>query len=327
MTAVADWHGRVTLPDLNLRGDISQACDRLENALDAFDYRKAAKPPYKVPSWAVSLLEENNIEAMQTYLVEVHPRDGQKPKTKHSFRKFIRVYHSLDIQGDLIRFCKNYFASCEKRTPSYGSDYPGYLEEVGLIEEMSHAYNDHIKFEAISAFGRFAPLTNIAFLEKRTEKKYENCQNPNIILCRSVQAIGDMVGRYSLPEHSLSKKDRKSILKTLPWLTRVLDEEGRNNSACTYVAESIKEIIAATGDPEALEAFLHNFKAPECNSQWMIDYTDRYHDRILPWLKECTGQDFGKDFDAWKRWFDKNETKLDYDPDKKAFIINRSRAP
>jgi hypothetical protein len=326
MTAVADWHGRVTHPDLNLRGDITRACDRLHDVLDAFDYKKAAKPPYVVPSWAEPMLREDGLEAVKSYLETVHPRDGRRSRVKQPFKKYIAVYRSLDIEGLLIQFCNHYFAACEDRTPPYGTDYRGYLEEVALLEEMSFSHNDHIKFKAVGAFGKSAPPDRISFLSERAEQRSKDCRNPNILLCRSLEAVRDIASRFPGVKDRLSAKDRAAILKTLPWLVRVLDREGRNNYACNCASESLKKIIETTGAPGALEAYLHNFKAPKCDSQWMIDFTDRYHEKALPWLKGCTGQDFGTDFEAWKKWFDENESKLHYHAEEKKFILDARAA-
>jgi len=327
MTAVADWHGRVIMPELNLRGDISKACERLKAASAAFDIKEASKAPFRAPLWIQPMLtEEGGAVAMRSYLEEVHPRDGQKSKAKFPFTKLVDVYCRLDTQGIIARFCKHYCAGCEYRAPKFGAYYPGYQEEVKLLEEMSYASNDSIKFLAISTYGKFAPLKKIMFLKEREEAKLKDCQNPNIILCRCANAVGDIAMRCPELENQPDAKVRLLLLKVLPWLSQVLDQEGRNNGACALASESIKEIIAVTGAPQALEAFLHNFKAPSCDSQWMVDYTDRYHENALQWIKDCTGQDFGKDFKAWKRWFDKNKSALYYEPGKMRFVIDARAA-
>ena len=103
-----------------------------------------------------------------------------------------------------------------------------------------------------------------------------------------------------------STLDYKVILAAIPLLVQVLDEEGRNNSACKRARDSLATIIEKSGVPEALEGYLHNFKAPQSDSQWMKDYTAKYHQEALDWLTTSTDQNFGFDFDAWQDWFHEN---------------------
>jgi hypothetical protein len=314
--AVADWHGRVTVSDLNLRGDVAGACARLLDVLREFDFKAATQPPFSVPIWAKALVTASGAEAMAAFL-------ESEPKAIEKLGKLLR---SLDREGELIYFCDNYFAACEARTPTGGAAYPGYSAEVALVEEMTWCRNDRIKFNAIACYGRFAPLSGIAFLIERADERAKECRNPNIILCNAMTAIGDMAARFPGVSDPRTALERKMIVKTLPALVAVLDGEGRNNGACRNASRSIEIIAEKTGAPEALEAYIHNFNAPPCHSQWMIDYTARYCERALPWLRERTGLDLDADYDAWCRWFRKNKDDLFFDSERKMFVVNAKAA-
>ncbi len=263
---------------------------------------------------------------MAKYLDRVHPRFGKGKPITRGFKKLKGLYRSLDREGDLICFCSNYFAACLIRTPAAGKPYRGYSEEVDFLEELTFARNDRIKFDAINCYGRFAPIDRIAFCVKRAARRLEGCRNPNIVLCNTMSAIGAMADRFQGVSDRRTALERKTILATLPALVEVLDTEGRNNGACGRAGRSIEIIIDRTGAPEALRAYIHSFKAPRCDSPFMIDHTARYHEKALQWIRVCTGQEFGVDFDAWTGWFRKKGGSLFYDRKKKKFVVNAAAA-
>ncbi|MCU0723977.1 MAG: hypothetical protein MUC63_10260, partial [Planctomycetes bacterium] len=158
MAAVADGHGRVLVSDLNLRGDVRSACSELARALQAFDPRKAANPPYAPPKWAEAFVRPDGAKAMGAFLEQVHPRLGAKPSTRIPFEELKKIYPALEADGALIRFCENYFAACLERAPDPGREHKGHEEESALLEEMTFCRNDGVKFKAIDAYARFAPL-------------------------------------------------------------------------------------------------------------------------------------------------------------------------
>ena len=325
MASVTDGYGRVIVPNLNLRGSIEGACDRLRIARRRFDPRKAARKPFEPPEWAAPLVEEDAAEAMTALLDRIHPRD-QGEQDPDRFEKLAEIYRKLDRDALLIRFCEAYYAALEARAPDYGQDYAGRAAEQALLEEMTYARNDSLTFKAITCFGRFARLGDGAFLIRRAETREKGCLNPNIILCRSMEALGLLAERFPGATDRASLQDRRALLDYLPALSDVLRTEGRNNGACRLAAGSIRKILHATGAPEALEAYIDDLEAPKCESQWMIDYTKRYHERSVAWLKVCTGQDLGIDVRAWKKWYAKNAGALVYLPEEKRVVIDAKRA-
>jgi len=322
----ADWHGRTTVTHIRLRGDIDAACRRLSGILANFDLQKAAEPPFVVPQWARPFVEPDGEQAVTSFLEAVHPIDGGRPATKPSFDQFVQVYRAIDLQYKLIPFCKNYIAACQQRTPAYGTDYPGYDREAALLKEMTFCPNDGVKFKALGGYGRFAPVADVSFFVERAKNRTKDCHNPNVLLCSTLSGIGAMAGRFPGVTDRQSALDRKAILATIPALIEVLDKEGRNNGACKRARGSLETIIEKTGAAEALEGYLHNFKAPHCNSQWMKDYTAKFHQASLDWLKARTGQDLGFDFDAWQAWFQENRQSLYYEPDQGKFVVDAEAA-
>ncbi|MHC5080542.1 MAG: hypothetical protein ACYTHN_16145 [Planctomycetota bacterium] len=326
MAAVADWYGRVVVPNLNLRGDMGNACNRLRDVLRQFDRKKASRPPYVVPDWAEPFMKEGGEKALAAFLEAVHPRKGGRPKRRPSFPDLVKVYRSLEKEGDRIQFCKNAITAFEGRTPSSGRTYKGYAEEVSLLEEMTYCRNDRVKFLAIPGMAKFVPLAKVGFFVKRVEEKAKDCRNPNIILCNCMAAIGEMTKRFPGLTNRRSALDYQEILKVLPVMVTVLDTEGRNNGACARTRASLEAIMESTGAPEALEAYIHNFKAPNCDNDWMRGMTEKYHQKTLPWIRERTGQSFGPDFDTWSRWFAANKNRLFFDARQKRFILNAGAA-
>jgi hypothetical protein len=154
------------------------------------------------------------------------------------------------------------------------------------------------------------------------EEKNKDCCNPNVVLCNGMSAIGVMVGRFPGVTNRRSVLDHFEILGVLPAMVHVLDTEGRNNGACGASRGSLEAIIEATGAPEALEAYLHNLKAPKCDSEWMRKHTARYHGQALAYLQEVTGRSFGTDFDTWRTWFSANEGRLVYHSGRKRFVVD-----
>ena len=73
-----------------------------------------------------------------------------------------------------------------------------------------------------------------------------------------------------------------------------------------------RAVLEATGSPKALGAYIENFLGPKVTSDWMRDYTARYHERCREWIEGRTGQKLGTDHAAWRRWFRENEGKLVY---------------
>jgi hypothetical protein len=159
----------------------------------------------------------------------------------------------------------------------------------------------------------------------RAAEKEKNCRNPNVVLCNCITGIGLVARRFSGVTDKRTAKDHLEIMKILPFLTEVLDSEGRNNSACARARSSIESIVETTGAPEALEAYLHTLKAPKCDSDWMRKMTDRFHAKSLEWLKTATGQGLPVDFDAWSRWYTQNRNRLVYHVPSKRFVLD-SRA-
>ena len=307
MAAVADWHGRVTELDLSLRGRIDRACRLLERLLDSFDRKRASRPPYRPPAWARPLLEKGGEKAMAACL--------ERRRTKRAFAELVRVYRSLDMEVALIHFGNNYIAACEQRVPARGREHPGYAREHAFLEEMTWCRNDRVKFRAILAFARFAPVERISFFAARARERRKECRNPNLILCRAMQGIGIMARRFPGPEF------HDKLLSTLPALEKTLRTEGRNNSASKLSSDAIAAIAEITGSTAALGAYLANLEPPEPDSEWLRRYTERYFKRCLPWLRERTGQDFGADSAAWRKWFAANRRKLHYHRGSRKFLV------
>jgi hypothetical protein len=326
MAAVADWHGRVTIPRLNLRGDIKGACTRLRSVLTGFDRRKASRPPYRAPDWAQPLLRPDAAAALGKFLERVHPRRGRTRAKPPGFGDLVEVYERIEIEGERIPFCENLITALVARAPKYGTEFPGYEDEVTLLREMTYCGNDRIKFAAIKAWAGFAPVSDMAFLKKRADEKTKNALNPNVVLCRCMEAVGILAKRFPGLDRKGTVADRARIVDILPTLVEVLDTEGRNNGACRYAKASIEAIVEVTGATEALEAYVHNLKAPGAKSEWMTKINDRYHKEAVAWLEERTGQRFGTDFDAWRKWYAKNRKSLCYRPRRKAFVVDAAAA-
>jgi len=306
MAAVSDWHGRVTIPRLSLRGDIGKACALLRTVLKRFDRRKASRALYRAPDWAQPFLRPDAEKAMGKFLERVHPRRGKAKPRSPGFDDLVEVGTRLETEGERIPFSENLIAALVARAPKYGADYPGYAAEVDLLGEMTYSSNDRIKFAAIKAWACFAPVSQIAFLEKRAEEKARGALNPNVVLCRCMEALGILARRFPVVAKGGSVQDRAAIVGVLPTLVAVLDVEGRNNGACRYAMRSIEAIVEVTGAPEALEAYFHNLRAPGAKSDWMRKINDRYHATAVAWLVERTGQRFGTDYDAWQKWYRSN---------------------
>ncbi|MHC4777772.1 MAG: hypothetical protein ACYTFG_04250, partial [Planctomycetota bacterium] len=167
MAAVADWHGRVTVPNLNLRGDISGACSRLQSILKGFDFKKASRPPADLPNWGEEMVKPGGDKSVASFLEKVHPVRGGRGRARPGLRELQALFKSLEMEGQLIQFCKNTFTALKSRTPARGREYKGYEEEVALLEEMTHCRNDRIKFDAIRTMGEFGPVNRIGFFVAR----------------------------------------------------------------------------------------------------------------------------------------------------------------
>lgn len=326
MAVIADWHGRVTRTDLNLRGDIPAACRRLRAELRGFDFKEARRPPFEVPDWAASLVQAEGRGAMLAHLEAIHPVGGSRQVERRKLERLACLYRSLDREGELLAFCANYVAACEERAPAYGERYPGHTEEAALLQEMSYCRNDKVKFDAIQCHGRFAPVGDVGFFVERARRRQEGCSNPNVVLCRCLSGIALAVERHPGPRDRDSRRDRREIMSVLPLLVEVLDTEGRNNGACTEALEAIQAIAVRAGAPEALEAWIHNFNGPTPDSEWLEDYTESFLTRTYDWLADQTAQDLGFDFDAWQRWYRENEKKLFYDGEKGRFVLDARAA-
>jgi len=326
MAVVADWHGRVTATNINLRGPIDRACRTLLRLHRGFDRKQAARPLYKPPPWAASLIRDKGTRAMTAWLAQIHPTQKKGKRVHPDFKKLIQVYRALDSAVDLINFCTNYITACEKRAPPYGKRYAGYESEYRFLQEMTFCRNDRIKFRALTGFARFAPVHAITFFPRRIDEKHKECNNPNIILCNAMKGIGIMAGRFSGMNGKDSVARCRFLLGVLPVLTTTLDREGRNNSACSHASSAIAAIAEKTGAPAALEAYLHNLSGPPADSDWLRKHTDRYHRRILPWLHAKTGKTWGADHGKWQRWFKKSRSDLYYDQTRKVFVLSPKKA-
>lgn len=326
MAVIADWHGRVQQRRFNLRGEIPAACQRLRDARREFDFRAARRPPFAVPKWAEELVRPGGERAMRDLLEKVHPAARSKRPDPRQFEALAELFPALDREGELLTFCTNYRSACEERVPAYGETYRGYEAEVELLRAMTWSHNDRIKFEAIESFGRFAPVGDVGFLLERAERREEQCSNPNVVLCRCLSAVALAVERYPGPQEREARPDYPTIVDLLPALVEVLEREGRNNGACTYALVAIRTIAEHTGAPEALEAYLHEFRPPEPDSEWLVEHTARHLEDNLDWLQRVTREEFGPDFEAWQRWYEKNRTRLYYDAGKGRFVIDARAA-
>ncbi|MFA4985649.1 MAG: hypothetical protein WC712_03605, partial [Candidatus Brocadiia bacterium] len=222
--------------------------------------------------------------------------------------------------------CENYAAAVVKRTPTYGTEFKGYREECDLLAQMTYARNDSIKFSAIDAWGKFAPVGDIDFLRVRAEARSKDCNNPNVVLMRCLTAVGALAARFGGATNASSCADRDKLIAILPMLVNVLDSETRNNGACGGASGAIKAIIVSTGAPEALSAFIHNLGGPVASDKWLQDFTAKYKTSAAQELKALTGQDFGVEMAPWTTWFDRNKDNLFYDANKKAFVIDARAA-
>jgi hypothetical protein len=135
-----------------------------------------------------------------------------------------------------------------------------------------------------------------------------------------------MARRFTGVRGKSSARDCMEIVKTLPFLSEILDREGRNNSACECASGSIVAIVEATGAPEALEAYIHNFRPPSPSSDWLKKLTDRYVGRKLGWIVACTGMDIGPDFAAWQAWYRKVQSSIFWDGGGRRFVVNARAA-
>jgi len=325
MAVIADWHGRVTKKNLRLRGDIAAACRLLETEHRQFDFRAARKPPYEVPDWAADMVHPDGEKAMLAWLKKVHPVKSSRKVARKKWEPLVEVYRSLDREGELLAFCANYIAACAQRAPEYGEEFPGYAEEVALLEEMTWCRNDRIKFNAIEGYGRFAPVANLRFFVERAKKRYEECDNPNVVLCRCLAGIALAVNRYPGPSDRDTIRDREVIMEVLPFPVTILDTEGRNNGACSDALDAIRAIAERAAAPEALEGYTHTFNPPTPDGEWLEDLTRKHHERNLEWLVRMTREDFGFDYEAWQRWYRENADELCYNAGKGRFVID-SRA-
>lgn len=94
----------------------------------------------------------------------------------------------------------------------------------------------------------------------------------------------------------------------------MLDEEPRNNGACRLARDALAAMAERTGAPEALEAFIHSLGGPKPTSDFVREMADRFTAEALEWLRARTGQTFGPDAAAWRRWYEANAPRLRWDP-------------
>jgi hypothetical protein len=323
--AVADYHGRILVPNLNLRGDIPAACQRMTQALAAFDAEKAARPPYTPPPFATPLLEADGAEAMERFLAAAHPSSGGKPPRGKAFADLAAIYRSLELDGQLVRFCGNYCAAMEKRRAGARA-LPGADEEAALLEEMTFCRNDRVKFEAIAAFAKCAPPVRAAFFAKRVAEKSKDCLNPNRVLCACVDGVGLMAARLPEVTDRASAEAREAVVAALPLLVATLDAEARNNGACRMARDAAWKVAEATGAPEALEAYLHALKGPGVNNDWLRDMTEKFRAETLGLLEAKTGASPGADYETWAKWYAARKETLVFDRGAGRFTENAAAA-
>jgi len=326
MAAITDWHGRVVVPSLNLRGDIGRACGTLRSALGSFDRRAASRPPYEVPKFAAPFLAEGGESALAKFLEKAHPRRRGGKADARLFGDLMKVYDGLEGLGVRVRLVGNYAAACAARVPRYGESFAGRKEEVALLERMSFCPNDRAKFHAIEGFGKCAPVGGVGFLVSRAERKAEGCRNPNVVLIHCLTAVGATARRFPGVTDRASFRDREALLATLPLLAGVLEGEGRNNGACAKARDSVVAVAEATGAVEALRAYVACLARSEGESEWLARFTDRFVKASLPWLVKVTGEDLGEDPAAWTAWIDRNGASLSYSPRRSRFIIDARAA-
>ncbi|MCU0725511.1 MAG: hypothetical protein MUE73_06955 [Planctomycetes bacterium] len=323
--AVADFFGRILVPNLNLRGDIPAACRRMEQALASFDAAKAARPPYGPPPFAAPLLEPDGVEAMERFLAAAHPATGGKPPRGKAFADLAEVYRSLELDGQLVRFCGNYFAAVGRRAAHLRAG-AGPDEEAALLEEMTYCRNDRVKFEAIAAFAKCAPPARASFFARRVAEKTKDCLNPNRVLCACVDGVGFMAMRLPDVTDRASAEAREAVLGALPLLVATLDAEARNNGACRMARDAAWKVALATGAPEALEAFLHALKAPGVNTEWLRDMTEKFRAETHRLLTERTGASPGDDYESFARWYAARKNTLFFDRAAGKFIESPAAA-
>lgn len=311
MSAVADWHGRVVVRDLSLRGDQAGACRRLKSVLDNFDRRKAVKPPPELPTWARQLVQEAGGEQMLRFLARVHPARG-RPAKGPAFGDLVKLYESLQREMDLVRFAGNYVTALGTRGAGQGLRPQSRGEESALLRKLTWCVNDRVKFNAIDGYGQFAPLAEVSFFRERAARKTENCRNPNVVLCRCLSGLAQMAKRFEGVRDRETLGQRRALIDSLIWCREVLATEGRNNGACKLALDAIKAIAAAAEAPEAIAAYADAFLAPRVTSEWLAEYTRKFHERNLPWLQQVTGQKIGADRDAWHSWYRRHQTELVY---------------
>jgi hypothetical protein len=317
---VSDWYGRVVAADLNLRGDVPAACRRLAQALASFDAEKAARPPYAPPEGAKPLVAADGAAAMEALLASLRPAKGGKPPRGKSFAALAEVYRSLELDGELIRFCANYFAACGARAPT-GE------EETDLLAEMTYCRNDRVKFEAIAAFAKAAPPARAGFFARRVEEKAKDCLNPNRVLCASLEGVGIMAARLPPVTDRASAECRKAVVDSLPLLARAMAEEARNNAACRLARDSALKIVEATGAPEALAAAVHALESPGVTNDQVRGMTEKFAAESRERLVALTGwADLGTDYAAWARRCEEKKDVLVYDPSAKRFVENAAAA-
>jgi hypothetical protein len=310
LTAVADWQGRVTVRRLPLRGNITAACRRLVEVERDFDRRAAAKPLHPIPDWATKLVAPEGSRAMAAFLGKVHPARGKAGRRGPSFDDLAKLYREVDRDFEKISLATNYIAGLSGRRTAGRKDVAAWKAESALLKEMSFCANDSVKFKAIDACGAFLPVGEIGFFADRAARRTEDCLNPNVVLCRSAGAVGKAASR--LPADA-DDGERKAVLGALPFLTEILDREGRNNSACALARGSIEAIAQSTGSPRALKAYLHCFKDSRADTEWMRRFTDRFNEAAAKWLTGVTGQDLRTDRKAWEAWLGKTSRKLVFD--------------
>ncbi len=312
MAAVADGHGRVLVRNLNLRGDIDAACRTLEQALAGFDRAKARQPPAPLPEFAKPLVAEGGGKAMAAFLAKASPKD---------LAALAAVYAGLEREADLVRFAASFVAALDERPA------PCRPEEAALLRDLTWCANDRAKFAAAECFGRRAPLGGAAFLPERAAEKAKNCLNPNVLLISCVNGIREMARRCPRPADAAFPADARALLGTLPFLAGVLRAEARNNGACAAARDAIAAVAEGTGAPEALEAYLANFDGPPPGAdKWLADLTAKYDVKTVEWLEAVTGQDFGPDEAAWRRWYAGAARDLVFDPAKRRYVLDAKSA-
>ena len=249
-------------------------------------------------------------------LTRLHPASG-KPPRKPRFTDLVKLYGRLEREMDIVRFGGNYVGAVLDRAPEPGRTSPGQLAEAALLKELAFCINDRVKFQAIRAFGAFAPPDRLPWLVERAAEREKGARNPNVVLVNCLDALGRMAARVPDP----AGRGRKLLLSVVPLPVEVLEREGRNNGACGKAREALETIIEATGSVKALEAYLVNLETRPGASDWMERINARYVERTRKWLTEKLGQDLGDDPAAWRSWLAKRRARLRFDPRKKVFVL------